>query len=170
MKLQEISWPVYKLKDTRPEELDGVLFYTFWNQEGQIVQIVDDKNLPAESLAGRRLKLMIDGVKLYRPKFSLYFLGDLIKVAKPQTWFIDSSGKLFQYTKEHYVPLKFLRITNVLRSVGCVLVEVEGHQARFKALFPPRLGEKYAGVLSLGKNLLLYGFYEAKFKDTRRKI
>lgn len=167
MKLQEISWPVFKLKEYRPEEEDGILFYPDLNGEKRIV---DDRNLPQDSLVGRRLSLLVKGVKIYNPKFSIFFLGDLIKIAKPTTWFIDSNGKIFQYKKTQFAKLVFRKITNIIRSVGCTLIEAENSPARFKCLFPPKLEEKYLGVLKMGKEEILYGFFKEKYTPTRRKV
>ena len=63
MKLNEISFPVYKLGKRKPIVEEDVTFYLNKTEkkEGTIVyfpQIIDDKNIPAESLSKRRLKLL----------------------------------------------------------------------------------------------------------------
>jgi hypothetical protein len=169
MKLSEIAWPVYKL-GTKPNELDGVLCYLKIYKDKEVLKVIDDKNLPAKSLAGRRLKLHIDGFNLHPLRLALYFLSDLIKVAKPNLWFIDAHGKIFQYVKKTFCKLTFKKITKVIPSVGCSLIEVEGMQARFMALFKPTIEQKYAGLLKIQGSYILYGFYEEKYDDTTRKV
>ena len=171
MKLQEICWPVYKLGNTRPLTEDGVVFYHHDSKTGPVIEIVDDTSIKGPSLAVRRMKLGLGGnVKLYKIKFALFYIADLIKLAKPNVWFIDSTGKVFQYTKSKFVPLVFKKVTNVIRDVSCYLIEVEGGQARYKVLYPPTSSQKYAGLLVLGKGYILYGFYEEAHDTTYRKI
>lgn len=167
MKLLEIAWPVYKLGNIKPQEEDGVVF-VFKNEKD--LEIVDDKNLPGDSLAVRRLKLIIDGVKLFKLKYSIFFLGDLIKLANNKIWFIDSKGKIFQYKKQHFAKLTIKKITKIIPSISCSLIEVEGIQARFKVLFPPRIEEKWAGLLYHNKVYIFYGFYTQRYSDTIRKV
>jgi len=166
MNLTQISWPVYRLGTDRPNEEEGVLFYIYNDK----IYIIDDKTLEAESLAGRRLKLLVQGINLYKLKRAFFFLGDFIKVAKAGIWFIDSTGKIFTYTKKDLVPLVCKKITKIIPSVSCALIEVKDIPARFKVLFQPTLEEKYAGLLKLGRGYIFYGFYKEPFKDTVRKI
>lgn len=166
MNLTQISWPVYKLGIERPNEEEGVLFYIINNK----MYIVDDKTLKAESLAGRRLKLLVQGINLFKLKQAFFFLGDFIKVAKTGVWFIDSTGRVFTYTKKQFVPLICRKITKIIPSVSCALIEVQGIHSRFKVLFQPQIEEKYAGLLRLGKGYIFYGFYVEPFDDTVRKI
>jgi hypothetical protein len=170
MKLQEISWPVYKLGDKKPNTIDGVCFYLHESPKGQFVEVVDDTTIEGSSLATRRMKLGMQNVKLYKIKFAVFFIADLIKLAKKGVWFIDSTGKVFQYTKTKFVPLVFKKITNTIRDISCYLIEVEGSSARYKTLYPPQTGEKYAGLLVLGKGYVLYGFYDTLHETTYRKI
>lgn len=149
---------------TRPQEEDGVLFF-FDNEK---LQIIDDKNLPADSLAGRRLKLFIDNEKLFKLKYAMFFFADLVKLNKKGLWFIDSKGKLFQYNKTKYVPLVCKKIESIHPSVGSTIIEVDGF--RFKTLFSPLAEQKWAGLLKIDKGHILYGFYDKPFRDTIRKI
>lgn len=168
MKLNELNWPVYKLGNTRPQTEDGVLFYHHITTKGQVIEIVDDSTIEGKSLSTRRMKLAMQNVKLFKIKIALFFISDLIKLAKPGIWFIDSSGKVFQYTKTRFVPLVFKKIANVIRDIGCYLIEVEG--IRYKVLYPPTEEQKYAGFLVMGKALIVYGVYEKLHTTTYRKI
>lgn len=166
MTLSDLSWPVYKLGTERPMQEEGVLFYIYKEK----MFIVDDTTIESDSLAGRRLKLLVQKVNLFKLKHAFFFLGDFIKVAKTGIWFIDATGKIFTYTKKQFTPLICRKITKIIPSVSCALIEVQGIQSRFKVLFQPQIEEKYAGLLRLGKGYIFYGFYAEPFDDTVRKI
>ncbi len=134
-------------------------------------KVLDDKNEEGTTLAKRRLSLLAKGVPLKPLGMAIFFLGDLVKLATKRTWFIDSNGKLFQYKKTKAVPLLFGRIILQINiPSGGSVIEVEGIPARFKCLYSPVNGEKYAGVLKYGIGYILYGLYVDKPNDTWRKI
>lgn len=178
--LQEISYPVFRLGTNQPTINNGLVFYYYENYEededGEINQvntyrIVDDKNIPFQSLAMRRLAIKNEGVKLFKITNAIFFLGDLIKLAKPNMWFIDSKGKIFNYSKTIRALLKFHKIAkNIPIKTGGSIIEAEGIITRFKSLFSPDKDKTHVGILHFGKSLILYGFYTEKHKDTWRMI
>lgn len=178
--LAEIAYPIFKLGVDKPVTDNGLVYYHYENvvedEEGDLVEqtqyrLVDDKNIPFSSLAMRRLAARQNGAKLFKIKMAIFFLGDLVKIAKPNIWFIDSKGKLFNYNKATRVLLKFYKIKlNIPINTGGSIIEVEGIATRFKSLFPPDRDKKYAGILHNGKSLILYGFYTEKYTDTWRKV
>lgn len=176
MNLQEISYPVFKLRDEKPSEYNNVIFYSYVNideegNESYAVRIVDDRNLDNPKLSMRRLLLKHRGEKLFRLSKAVFFLGDLIKLAKKGQWFIDSTGKIFEYTKTTYCKLSYHKITKVIRTdTGGAIIEVEGIATRFKSLFYPEQDKLYAGILHFGMSLILYGYYDKKYKDSRRMV
>ena len=99
----------------------------------------------------------------------MFFLGDLIKLAKPTLWFIDSKGSLFQYKKSIAMKLIFKKIIKVLATNSGYILELDGIETRFKCLYAPK-DKKYAGILKLGHTSILYGVYDEPYKETRRKI
>ena len=175
MDLSKISFPVYKLGKEAPIEEDGVSFYAKI-YEGDSVRkflplIVDDKNKKGESLARRRLLLKNEDVKLYSLKLAIFFIADLVKLTKGSTWYIDSTGKIFEYRKSTSVPLIFKKVSKIIPiKTGGATIEVEGMPHRYKTLFLPRIEQKYAGLLKLGKGYILYGLYDKLYPNTRRKI
>lgn len=177
MNLAEISFPVFKLKDTRPLTHEGLVYYKNESfdldtaEEITRIKVVDDQNIPAATLGRRRLQLRARGVRLHKIKTTVYFLGDLIKLAKSKTWWIDSSGKLFQYKKTTSAKLHCKKISKIfpLKGLG-VVVELEGSHTRYKTIFRPKPEEVYAGVLESGTTSILYGFYTEPFKTTWRKM
>lgn len=178
--LAEIAYPVFKLGIDKPVIDNGLVYYYYENivedEDGDLVEqnqyrLIDDRNIPFNSLAMRRLAAKQNGAKLFKIKIAIFFLGDLVKIAKPNIWFIDSNGKLFNYNKATRVLLKFYKIKyNIPISIGGSIIEVEGIATRFKILFSPDRDKKYAGILHMGKSLILYGVYSKKYTDTWRKI
>lgn len=128
------------------------------NSTTAVLRIVDDRSLPGDTLGKRRLRLReSEGVKVYPVSVGIYFLADLIKLAKATTWFIDSSGRVFQYKKYARAKLETKKIKQVLPAagLGCV-IEVAGLSQRFKSMTRPKT-EEYAVLLNLGKVYILYG-------------
>lgn len=172
--LQELSYPVYKLPD-KPNVDDGVIYYYSEQEKGDVtiskLLIVDDIGVEGDTLAARRLRILADGTKVYKLSNAIFFLGDLIKLATPQTHFIDSNGKLFVYKKTTSVKLKFYKIKKVIPiPTGGAIIEVEGIPARFKVLTMPSDDTRCAGILHSGMSSILYGLYNYVPEDTRRMI
>lgn len=181
MKLSEITYPVFRLSMEEPQRQDGVLFYlregTIETEEGLKTEwrmrIVDDTTLTGSTLARRRLMIHSNGGKLFRLNRGIFFLGDLIKIAVPKLWFIDSVGQIFRYTKNTRARLTYHKVTKVLHVIGGgAIIEVEGIPNRMKALFMPRVDTDnlHAGVLLMGMSPILYGFYDKKYPDSWRMV
>lgn len=174
--LSQISFPVFQLNTNNPVVENGVIMYIRSTlTEDDIIkheyQIVDDKTVEGDTLAKRRLKLYIAGVNLKPIKRAIYFIGDLIKLATPKMYFIDSKGLLFKYSKTRTVRLVFRKITKVIAIPdGGAILEIQGFPNRFKCLYAPRREERYAGVLVDKISAILYGIYTEKYDDTVRKI
>ncbi len=135
---------------------------------------VDDLNygFDGSDLGQRRLKMLADGLKLYPLKIAIYSLGELLKVATPTQWFIDSAGAIFQYKKTHYVPVVYKEIlTAHQRSAFETIIEIHTSPPLYKALYPPAENEKYAVFLEISpKALLFFGYSETKLENKRKKI
>lgn len=173
--LMEIVYPVFKIGNEKPSVIEGVsLIIRTYEIEGKLVhkhKIVDDKNLPYDTLALRRLYLYKQGIPLKQLSQAVFFLGDLIKLAHRSTWFIDSHGKIFRYNKTTSVSLLFRKITLQINiPTGGSIIEVEDLPNRFKCLYTPINNEKYAGILKYGQGYILYGLYKEKPKNSRRMI
>lgn len=157
--LQIINYPVFQLP-SKPQEIEKVLFING--------KVLDDKNLSGDTLGKRRLQ--ID--KSYRLSTAIYYLKDIIKVSSGTTWFIDSTGFTFKYTKSKSVPLVFKKITKVIPiPTGGALLELDNNFNRYKVMYAPNDQELYAGLLVFSPHVyILYGLYDKLYKDTRRKI
>lgn len=174
--LNQIQFPIYHLGHDKPEREDTRVFYTYEVQlsDGDVyvkTMVVDDTSVPGNSLAMRRLQLKNSGIDLAKLKHAVFFLGDMIKLSKGGTWFIDSNGYVFEYRKTKRVPLVFKNISQIIPiKTGGAIVEVQGVGTRFKVLHAPNPLTKYAGLLLVGTGYLLYGLYEDKLTDTVRMV
>lgn len=177
MRLQEISFPVFKLKNEKPLESSGLVYYlqesfnTDTAEYKRTIKIVDDRNVAHETLSRRRLDILANGGQLYPIRRAVYFLGDFIKLNGSGTWWIDSVGNVFEYKKSRRAKLRFFEIKQVwpLDTMGAV-IEVHGLPQRFKTLFKPEFGVRWAGILDFDRNKILYGLYKEKHSDTWRLV
>lgn len=178
MNLSAISFPVYRLGTSKPIEEDGILYYSkeYVNIDSMETRasfrIVDDKSVPGDNLGLRRLKIRADNPKLMFPiRTAFYFLGDLIKNAKPNVWYIDTTGKPFQYKKTTRAKLTCHKIEQVLPVNGLgAVIAVEGMTQRFKCLYSPTKEQRFVGLLNLGMGRILYGFYDEYFSSSSRAV
>jgi len=175
MNLLEISWPVFRLGEHKPIVEADLVYYSkeYVDKESLAtkigLRIVDDKSVDGATLGLRRLAIV--GARLFPIRQALYFLGDLIKIAKQTTWFIDNTGKVFQYRKTSRAKLAAHKITKVLPLEGMgAIVEVQDLPQRFKCMYAPKPDQYYAGVLRWGLGYVLYGFYNEAFKTTHRLV
>lgn len=172
-----MSFPVFRLTTKKPLEDNGVLYYknSYLDVDSATihhnVRLLDDKNLPGSTLALRRLSLKSQNVPLVPIRTAIYFLGDFIKLAKSNYWFIDNNGLVFTYKKCLRAKLVYRKISRVLESTttGSVL-EVQGLPERFKTLFKVPQYHKYAAFIMYKGLTILYGTTETQSKDSWRLI
>lgn len=162
--------------ERRPEQQDGVVYYQSeysdldTNEYFGKLRVVDDLNIQKPTLGLRRLVLK-GQCTLFPLSTAIYFLADLIKLAKATTWFIDSSGQVFQHKKLTRAKLATHKIKQVLpaQATGCVL-ELEGLVHRFKCIRHPQPHERWAAVLQIGLSYVLFGLLEEPIKTSWRKV
>jgi hypothetical protein len=136
------------------------------------LRIVDDRSVPQTTLGRRRLHLSLDeSVTLFPIRTAIYLLADLIKLAKASAWFIDDSGRVFQYKKQTRAKLVTHKIKQVLpvSGLGCVL-ELENIAQRFKSLHHPSDYQQYAVLLSIDKTHIFYGLSETHLPPSWRLV
>jgi hypothetical protein len=177
MNLEKIVWPVFRLSEKEPQIDNGVIYYATeytdldTSESTGTLRIVDDRNIPKPTLSRRRLAMLVEDVKLFPIRQAIYFLGDLLKQAKSTTWFIDSAGTLFQYSKTRRARVIVRRITKVLPTEGLgSIIELEGIAHRFKTVFKPDADTEYAAVLQYGLTYIFYGLYKDKPNESWRMI
>ena len=168
---------MYKLGDKPPLQDGGLVYYhteyvSETNDASLTLRIVDDKSVAQPTLGLRRLRLGLDkSVTLFPIRTTIYLLADLIKLAKASAWFIDNSGRVFQYKKQTRAKLTTHKIKQVLpaQGIGCVL-EIEGLVQRFKSLHHPSEYQQYAVLLYINKSYLFYGLSETSLKPSWRLV
>ena len=177
MNLEKIVWPVFRLSEREPTRDSGVVYYATeysdleTNESTGTLRIVDDQNIDKPTLSRRRLELALTGVSLFPIRQAIYFLGDLLKLAKATTWFIDSAGTVFQYEKTKRAKLIVRKITRILPTGGLgYVIELEGIPHRFKTTFKPDADAHYAAVLYSGLSYIFYGIYRDKPTESWRMI
>lgn len=177
MNLEKIVWPVFRLGEKTPQTEDSIVYYATeyenldTGRHSAVMRIVDDKNIEQPTLSRRRLQLLVQGVKLFPINKAVYFLGDLLKLAKTTTWFIDSAGTLFQYKKSKRVKLLVREISQVFPTTGLgAVIELKGVPQRFKTAFKPNDDDRYAAVLYSNHSYILYGLYKDEPKESWRLI
>ena len=172
MELHNLQFPVYEIGTDTPIEEDDMLYIERINDKGESdVFIIDDKSVPGESLAMRRLIMASREARLKPLSTAIFFIADLVKYSNPSKWFVDSDGKHFRYVKTTFYPLVCRKITKVKEiPTGGALIEVEGISSRFKTLHTPDPRNTHAGLILIGKGTVLYGLYPGPFQDTRRKV
>lgn len=172
MELNELRFPVYEIGTEAVIEEDDMLFIERINDKGESdVFIIDDRSVPGESLAMRRLIMGSREARLKPLSTAIFFIADLVKYSDPSKWFVDSDGKHFRYVKTTFYPLVCRKITKVKEiPTGGALIEVEGISSRFKTLHTPDPRNTHAGLILIGKGTVLYGLYPGPFQDTRRKV
>ena len=170
---------MFKIGIHEPQIDNGLVFYYSEkevhteNEDIKVFKykILDDRNIPYDTLSRRRLVLKSQEAPLAKLTNALYFLGDLIKLADRKTWFIDSAGSIFRYKKSNRARLTFHKIENLITiPTGGVIVQVDKLTTRFKALYPPQPDKTHVGILTFQKNHILYGFYDQHYDSTWRMI
>lgn len=156
----------------KPEIIGDISLFVFKDADNEITySVVDDKSVKGDSLAKRRLRLLSQGVKLKRLRKAIFMLADLIKIATPRDWYIDSNGLIFRYVKSTSYALTSHEIDRIIPILtgGCI-VQVKGIVGRFKLMFNPSASAKYASILSKGHIRILYNLTDEPHKPTRRMV
>lgn len=176
LNLSDLVFPIYVIGTKKPITDLGVSYFVYGRNVGDTdeelkLTVLDDKTVPGDTLAKRRLYLKCKNVPLKKLTKAIFFISDFIKIATPKIWFIDSKGNIFNYTKSKSVPLLYYKIKSMTAMPqGGQIVEVEGIPYRFKTLFKPTSEVMYAGVLKDGMEYILYGLYDKKYKNSVRRI
>lgn len=156
--INKIQFPVFTLPSEDWSLTDGLLFLEN--------EIVDDRNMPGDTLGKRRLQSPFKMMPLKRSINS--FVG-VLKQSK--NTFIDSKGTPFIYLKTKMCPLKYLKIKKIVTRDIASLVYVSGCNSPFTVPRPPAPEMRWAGVLHLhGFPWELYEYSEEPKKNTQRKV
>jgi len=159
----EITFPIYGIatKHRKIYTKNNILYI----DTASGTYILDNRNISGNTLGERRVRIS-EG--LYRPRATVYGITQLVR--SKYKYFIDNTGKVFKYTKEKFVPLKYYIIDQITEvSNGCV---IHSSKAKFSILVNCREAYlfTYMGILHMGNGDLLYELTDIQKSDTRRKI
>jgi len=157
--INKVRFPVFRLGSSNWDEQDGLLFIEN--------KLLDDKNMPGDSLGKRRLQTPFKD--LYYLRYSIDNLIGIIK--QTQNAFIDSEGMPFIYEKSISCPLQYYKIRKIEQKTRASVLWVKGINFPFTIPRPPDPDMSWAGVLHM-KSIpwMLYEYSENKKSDTRRKV
>lgn len=156
---KRIKFPVYALPSDNWEWVDGLLFC-----EGMIV---DDKNMPGDSLGIRRLQT--HHRNLFPLKRQLISLNGILKQSKP--YFVDSNGVVFIYEKTQFCQLKYYKIKRVEKRDTHSLLWLWKVNFPIVIPRPPDSEMFWAGVLHYhGLPWILYEYSEEYQPAKRKKV
>ena len=157
--IPKVRFPVYALPSSNWMTVDGLVYV----DNG----LIDDRNMPGDSLGLRRLQTPQPGLRVLNRS-----VPNLVGILKRYpSCFIDSNGKLFMYVKTLSCKLKFLRIKKVERKEVASLLWVKGIKSPFTIPRPPEDGRLWAGILYMkGLPWLLYEYSTEPKKDGVRKV
>jgi hypothetical protein len=157
--LPKIRFPVFVLPSDDWYETDKVLF-----MDGKVI---DEKNMPAETLGVRRLQC--GRSDLLPLKKAIFNLPDLIQCKTKN--FIDRYGKPFSYMKTYNSRLKSYRIRDIEKKEIASLLWLQGVPSPFTIERPPIGEPEYARMLHLnGSPWLVYDYGRSPEKDTYRRV
>ena len=157
--IDKLRFPVFVLPSSNWETVDGLLYVD------RI--LVDDKNMPGDSLGKRRLQTPFKNLLPLKRA-----ANNLLAIIKSNyKCFIDSNGVPFIYEKTENCSLKYHRIRKIEQKDSASVLWLKDLSFPFVVPRPPPLDCKWAGVLYLkGLPWILYEYSVSKEKDTRRKI
>jgi hypothetical protein len=171
--LAKINWPVYPLSPN-VELLDYEGFKLARNNADKDFKLLDAPSIEADSLGMRRLLYAsapsIENYQLYKLSLPIHRYADIFMFIDEYSTYIDSKGVVFKYTRSMYVPLKYHRIKKFTLLDTGALIHLPFIHTPFYINRPPRLEDKYAGLLHVGKGYVLYSIEEELKPNTRRMI
>ena len=162
---------MYKLPGP-PSEEEGVRFYeTYSNKTHKYSRtLIDDLKILQPTLGRRRLKLAIRGEKLFNFKIACFSLGEVVKLSKGATMWLDSKGVLFELPRTSKFKLEAKKIKATYQKTGYVILDVEGEATRFRSLYGPPSLEHQALIMYSGNIRLFYGYCLPGAKFLYRKV
>lgn len=170
--MSQVVFPVYRLP-SKPSEDGGVSFFLTENTENETFhyRIIDDLNKPGKTLADRRMRLLIDKVKLFEFKLAVFSLGDLIRLSDRGCYWIDATGKIFHYLKSKNYKILNRKITSIKQHNTYWIFEVEGLPSRFTSIMgPPGASYDRALILEDKLNHVFYGFTDGENTKIKRRM
>ena len=166
MHLSDIIFPVYPIKDYRKIWTNINILYI---ENEKDIYILDNRNLSGDTLGSRRLR--VKNMPIYPLSTPIFNIKQLIKTASSSiNKFIDSSGTLFDYNKDSYVPLKYHKIIRMEQGKGRLFIFIKEMACPIIMEGNISINYKYIGLLYLDEGIIPYELLEERKKHTRRKV
>jgi len=170
MRLEDIKFPIFPIRSYNKiyEEHKIIHIETAVNY-----WIIDNKNLSGDDLASRRFKIKKE--KRYPLTLSIFTIGQLLRYKSPTSYFIDSLGYMFKYSKSTRTKLSYYRVDKyVIREKAVLLFSnklpypIYIDHLYFKSV--DDVDNLYVGLLDYRNGHLLYELTNVWKKETWRKI
>ena len=156
--VRNIDFPAYKLPIDDVTYYEGVTYC-----EGKVV---DDRNMPGDTIGKRRLHVK---KPLYPLRFSAFSFMDILKAV--HCHFITNKGIVFSYKKTKYCRVLSVRIKEIITKDTYSIVKLQGIQSSFICNSPPSPEFIWASVIYVGEFPWdITDFYRYKQLELRRKI
>lgn len=174
--ITNIVFPVYVLR--AESIIYGQTGAVFAVSVSGSISVVDDRSIPGDTLGKRRIvlkeKLKSEELGLYNLKTIAWEYRDLLYFRKKlglNARFIDSTGRIFRYETDTFVPLKFYKIKKIdIIKDKFTYLHFFNLNTPLKVCRPPPEGYLYGGVIHTQTGNVLYGYTKQRNKDTRIKV
>ena len=155
----KLKFPLFVLPSDDWYLIDGVLFLS--------EQVVDERNMPGETLGIRRLQC---GRRDLLPLTKM--VSDLAELISCRTkFFIDSNGKPFIYVKERSCKIKTYRIKKIDLKETVSVLWVYDWPSPFTIARPPLRNPEWVRFLHYeGAPWIIYDYVRQPVKDTYRRV
>lgn len=166
MNLRDIVWPIYKIREYNVLNTErGISYIETYTGS----YIIDNKNLKGNSLAERRLR--IDKDERYPLSEIIFNMSELAHDKSTTRKYIDSSGEIFSYKKEHFYKVTCHKVIKI-KSVEGLGIVVWGKNLKAPVTVNNIPIEKirYITVVNISGGYFLYDVRTQKCKDTKRKL
>lgn len=156
-----ITFPVYRIPANAHSTAEGIIY----NIQGQIV---DNRNLPLETLGRRRLH--IENPAPLKQMFMDY--PALLKARKlSHNRFIDSKGGLFTYRRTRLAIVNTHPVSSIDRKISASVIKVRGIHQPFIHASPPIEDPEFAQVVFLDQiPWIIYSFSSLPEQSFKVKV
>ena len=169
LNLWQIKFPVY-LFDTPNFVVEDKC--TFCEDSKGALRLIDDRSMPGETLGLRRLQHQAtygaQAYKLYKLNKPLFTISDMVR--QPSSKYIDSRGRIFNYTKKEYYLVHTYKLEKYVEFMEGYVLYPKGLHCRFFLGRAPDIDELYVQVLHVGMGFVLYDLAREHSPPFRRKI
>lgn len=156
--LKHIHFPLYVLPGEDVEYRDGLVL---WQD-----LVIDDKNMPGETLGLRRLQTPHSLLRLKKVVFTVAEM-----LASTSLVFIDYKGRTFRYKKTMFGRVEYKKIRRIEIKENYSLLYALGVVLPFVIQRPPQAGESWVGILYVFNSpWVIYKISDIQEPSSRKKI